>query len=258
MPGAPAIHPQHRDWGEYLAAFHDERSGITEEVLGNAHDGHLRPYAWCAEALAGRAPVLDVGCGSAPLAQVLPAGTWFGVDASEGEVATARSTGPVPIVRGRAEHLPVASGAAATVACTMALMLLQPLDDVLAELARVLEPGGSLVALLPARGPLSTRDRLRYARLLVAFRASAFTFPNDRALRDIGAALARGGFTLQSDERRRFVCDLVDEEVALAFVRSLYVRGASATRTAAAEQVARRWVGSQLGLPLRRIMATRA
>jgi SAM-dependent methyltransferase len=227
-------------------------------VLRRARSGDLDPYAWCAEALDGHAAVLDLACGSAPLVELLPAGAWVGIDASEAELTTARARGPVPVVRGRAERLPIAAGAVGAVACTMALMVVQPLDGVLAELGRVLGRGAPVVALLPSRGPLSVRDRARYARLMAALRQKVFTFPNDRALHDVDAALARHGLLIRSDERRRFVLDVVDDAVADAYIRSMYLPGVSPARAAAASRVARRWVGSQLGLPLRRIIATRA
>ena len=69
-----------------------------------------------------------------------------------------------------AGNIPLAAGIAAVVVCSMSLQILQLLDGILDEVARLLLPGSVFVALLPASGPLSLRDRTRYARLLLALR----------------------------------------------------------------------------------------
>ncbi|MGH9268768.1 MAG: hypothetical protein ACRD0D_11400 [Acidimicrobiales bacterium] len=61
--------------------------------------------------------------------------------------------------------------------------------------------------------------------------------------------------TLLADERRRFRCRLTSPDMAVTFVQSLYLPGVSPSRRQAAERVAQRWVGKELGVPLRRIVA---
>jgi len=258
-PGAGASGASARSWADYLADFHERRPGITEEVLGHARLGDLSPYGWLAEAIpeAPGRPVLDLACGSGPVAPLVP-GPWVGVDASEAELAAARGRQAGPMVRADGRALPLGPASVSSVACSMALMLMWPVGAVLGEVARVLVPGGRLVALLPARRPLSPGDVVRYARILAALRQRSLRYPNDNALEQPGPILAAAGLRLVADERARFACTITTPEVGVLCVRSLYLPGVDPARRAAAEQVARRWAGRELGLPLRRLVAVRA
>jgi len=138
----------------------------------------------------------------------------------------------------------------------MGLMIIEPLDDVLAEAARLLRPGGRMVALLPSTSPLTARDRVRHLRLQASLR-HRFGFPNDRCLERPSGILAAAGFALEHDERRRFEFQLDTPEAAELYVRSLYLPGALPTRAAAGVRTARRWEGSTLGIPLRLLVAHR-
>ena len=179
-----------------------------------------------------------------------------GLDSSPAELALAAHTGASPLVRALAADLPLADGAFAAVVCSMSLQILQPLDRTLREVARVLRPGGVFVALLPANAPLSFRDRIRYARLLVALRRSQLGYPNDGALAHPVPLFQSHGLDVVSDERYRFVFDMSTPTAGDTFVRSLYLPGSSSTRLQAAACVTRRW-HTELGIPLRRIVATR-
>jgi len=156
-----------------------------------------------------------------------------------------------------AAALAVADGCAGSVVCSMALMLVQPLEKVVSEVARVLRPGGVFVALMPSRGPLSPSDVMRYTRLLTALRKRRLDYPNDRRLEDPGALLGRHDLHLVDDRRRRFACRITTPEVGVMCVRSLYLPDIGPARLAAGERVARHWVGRDLGLPLRRVVAVR-
>ena len=57
--------------------------------------------------------------------------------------------------------------------------------------------------------------------------------------------------------RARFGLAVDTPEVGALFVRSLYLPGGPPTRVEAGTRVARRWAGHDLGIPLRRIVATR-
>jgi SAM-dependent methyltransferase len=245
-------------WDDYVESFHRQRPGITEDVLLHARAGSQTPYDWVTDALGtDDRVVIDLACGSAPLYPRVQSMGWVGLDSSEAELGRAAERGARPLIRAHADATPVVSDSAGAVICSMALMILQPIDEVLAEVRRVLRPDATFVAVVPGHGPLTLSDRMRYARLLVALRRRRLAYPNDVPLRDPRALLLRAGLQLVSDERCRFVCPITDSSVAVACVRSLYLPGEEPERIAAAERVARRWVGSELGLPLRRIVAVK-
>lgn len=146
---------------------------------------HEDSYAALAGALAAAlpglppGPLLDLACGDGALLARLCLSvdrSLLGVDLSAGELAAARARlarwggsgtaggpdGPaeaagsaprpwpaVALQRARAQALPLADGALAAVLSHMALMLMAEPPRVVAELARVLRPGGRLLALLP-------------------------------------------------------------------------------------------------------------
>ena len=247
-------------WAEYLDNFHENRPGITEDVLAHARgsDANDEPYRWLLEPLSGVAPVLDLACGSAPLwSRRAPQG-WVGVDRSAGELTRAASIGAGPLVRGDAGMLPFATAQFGGVACSMAIMLLQPFESIVAELARVLAPGGVGVLMLPGRRPLTIHDLARYARLMVLLRRTHLAYPNDRDTAHLPAALARAGLEVTSDERRRFTVRFADSGSVALFVNSLYLPGVAPERTAAAIATLQGWRDTELGVPLRRIVFRRA
>ena len=239
------------DWPAYLSDFHAAHAGITEDVLEHAVDPEGRTaYDWAAEPV-GAGRVLDLACGSAPIAARLPGREYLGLDLSAAELAVAVTKG-VRVARADATRLPLADGSVDAVVLSMALMLV-PLAPTLAEVGRVLRPGGLLVATVPHDGPLTVRDRLRYARLLLALRQSRLDYPNDAELAQPAPVLAAAGLRLDQDDARRFVCPPVDRERLLS---SLYLPGASPDRLRAASRVVRRW-DTGIGVPIRRLVATR-
>ncbi len=183
-------------------------------------------------------------------------GRWVGIDRSRSELALAAARGARPLVVADAVALPAPSAGFDTVLCTMGLMLFEPLDPMLAEIARLLRPRGRLVALLPSTKPLRLRDRARYLGLLVALRRR-LTYPNDRALSRPDTPLRRAGLFLADDRTSRFDLTIDSDEIADLFVRSLYLPGAKNEHIEAAAAVARRWVGTTISIPLRRVVAER-
>jgi len=139
-------------WSEYVRAFHGALAGITEDVLARAIAEGVTPYGWLAEPLSGAGLlVVDVACGSGPLRGQLREARWVGLDLSAAELGRAAVNGAGPLVQADVARLPVRSGAAGAVVCSMALMIIEPLDAVLSEVARVLAPGASSWRWFPSR-----------------------------------------------------------------------------------------------------------
>jgi SAM-dependent methyltransferase len=245
-------------WDDYLASFHRQRAGITEAILcrSSADDGS-DPYGWLLGDLPADGVIVDVACGSAPLAVRATSG-WIGLDRNRSELDLAVRVAPGRVLLADATAAPFRAGAADAVVCSMALMLVDDPGRVAAEIARLLRGGGRLVALLPATAPLTPRDRARYARLLAALRLPRLPFRHHRLLDDPLPPITAAGLTLVSADRRRFAYPLTGPSDAVRWLRSLYLPGLDAHRWRAAQRVVTRWTGSSIGVPLRRLVATKA
>jgi SAM-dependent methyltransferase len=243
-------------WDVYLTAFHARRPGITEAILRRALDGGGDPYAWLAEAIPGKGLVLDLGCGSAPLGQALRGRRWAGLDVSAAELAAARSGGARPLLRATASAIPLRDGSVDVVACSMSLMVTTPLPQVLAEITRVLRPGGLLAAVVPAGRPLRPGDRVVLAGLLAAL-VRAPGYPADPALRRLPALLGTHGLRIVSDDRRRFGYRLRGRAAAEQLLASLYLPGLPPARYRAAQAWLRLLAlfRAEFPVPLHRIIA---
>ena len=144
-------------WRAYVAAFHDGNAGITEEILTRSRDARgFDPYAWAAEDRCGDGPVVDVGCGSGPMAP--HCGQWIGVDTSLPELKLATERGRHPVVAASSDRLPFADGVVGTVLAVMSLMVVADPAASVREAARVLRPGGRLLVLLPAQRPRTSAE----------------------------------------------------------------------------------------------------
>jgi SAM-dependent methyltransferase len=133
-------------------------------------------------------PILDVGCGSGlMMKRFAETGPIFGVDADHGALAHCKSIGFDRLCRGNATALPFTSG---TFGFIIAADLLEHCEDdsaVLAEIYRVMSPGGMLLASVPAYGVLwSSHDvalhhKRRYLKRELADKARAAGFSVERA-----------------------------------------------------------------------------
>jgi SAM-dependent methyltransferase len=241
-------------WGSYLKTFHQDLPGITEDVLGVSISAGQTPYEWLLNAISPGSDLLDIACGSAPTLRAGWSSPWTGVDRSRAELDRARFNGGRNLATAEATELPFADRQFTSIVCSMALMLLEPIDDCLTEMVRVLSPGGDAVFLLPGGGvPLIVSDWWRWGSLLIALRQTRFRYPNDRSLQRMSAVVAPHGLTIVGDERRRFVHPIADVDAADRFIDSLYLPGITAARKSRARRLARSWVGSDIGIPLRRV-----
>ena len=124
----------HADW--WIEGFTDGADPeYTEQIL---------PLA--ASELAGSAKVLDVGCGDGQvgrLAAATGAGLVVGVDPTWNQVRVAAERGGgVHVARAGAAALPFASGTFDAVVACLVFEHIRDVDDAIAEVARVLAPGG--------------------------------------------------------------------------------------------------------------------
>jgi SAM-dependent methyltransferase len=252
------------DWDRYVTEYHDANPGITEDVLADARDdGGRSPYDWLVEGLpAGAATVVDVGCGSGPVAGMLPGIRVVGVDRSAGELARARADGRLRLLcRAEATALPVAGGCADAAVASMTLMILAPLEAVLAEVARVLRPGGTLVATVPVRaatpGPAGTPA---FADILGALGQVGAQYPEPLVGPDLRRRFAAAGLSLDRYDSAMFARTVRGPDDAARVVRSFYAPGAGPDRLAAATEELQRRVRSApvaLTYRIRRLVAHR-
>ena len=105
-----------------------------------------------AEYLGGARRVLDVGTGEGQLARHLiahGAGAAVGIDPSDAQVAVARERAGGPsYARGAADNLPFPNATFDAVVACLVFEHIVAVDAAIAEVARVLEPGGTFLFLL--------------------------------------------------------------------------------------------------------------
>ena len=247
--------PQRLDWTSYLDTFHSSRPGITEEVLARAHStAGLTPYEWIVAPIAAGVPVLDLACGSGPCVDLRAGEPWVGLDRSKEELVRARSAGRAQLVRGDATALPFRSGSFDAVVCSMALMLIQPLSRVLDEVTRVLRNGGTFAFMMPGRRPLRAADVVRYALLVRRLGRWRLQYPNDREVRSLSTLCNERGLEVVDDARERFRLPLRTTADTDQFVHSLYLPDASRAELDRGLALAARWTGTDIGIPLRRVV----
>ena len=138
-----------RDMFDAIAPRYD----LVNRVMTFRMDVGWRRRAVGSLALRPGSTVLDLACGTGDLccelasSRLLP----LGIDLSYGMLAAART--PAPLVQGDALRLPVRAAAVDGVTCGFALRNLAALEPFLAELARVLRPGGRIALLEVATPP---------------------------------------------------------------------------------------------------------
>lgn len=123
------------------------RYDLVNRVMTLGLDMRWRRSAVRALGLPGSSLVLDLACGTGDLCRELEAAGMraVGVDFSSGMLAAARTS--APLVQGDVLALPVCDGIADGITCGFALRNVVDLDRLFAECARILRPGGRLVAL---------------------------------------------------------------------------------------------------------------
>jgi SAM-dependent methyltransferase len=249
------------DWKAFVADFHRERPGVAEAVLSRAKAGDHTPYRWLARAVSADASlVVDLACGSGPMSRELaqPGRTVVGLDLSPAELALAAKRGPGPWLQADALQLPLRDGSVDVVTSSMGLVVVTPLEQVLAEAVRVLRPGGVLAAIAPALRPLGTRDLRVLTRISGRLRAKP-RFPGPVEMAGFHKTFEAAGLTRVEDKRERYHFSVRSREDAELVMSALYLPGIRRSRVEAAveylEDRLKRREAVEVAIPMRRIVA---
>lgn len=249
-------------WDEYLAAYHHEHAGITERVLSQSRaEGIGTAYEWLRAALPPDVgEVVDLACGSAPMQPLLVgASSYLGVDISEDELAIAARAGRGPLLEADALDLPLPDASVDAVVCSMGIMLLRPVERALAEVARVLRPGGMFATIRPVGTPVRAADLSLVVPLLLGLRHLP-EMPQRFSGQRFRRLLAGAGMTVIDDRAARFAHPLEDEADARLAVEALYLPHVCDDRRAdAARRLTRRArSGAEIPVAIRRTVAVRS
>jgi demethylmenaquinone methyltransferase / 2-methoxy-6-polyprenyl-1,4-benzoquinol methylase len=153
---APEALPQGDEKVRAVRAMFDAiapRYDLVNRVMTFRMDVGWRRRAVRSLALRRGSVVADLACGTGDLCVELESTglTPIGIDLSFGMLAAARTS--APLVHGDALRLPLRSGSVDGVTCGFALRNLVELPPFLAELARVVRPGGRIALLEVATPP---------------------------------------------------------------------------------------------------------
>jgi SAM-dependent methyltransferase len=249
------------DWSDYLAGFHAHRTGVVEDVLSRALRADHSPYRWLARAVSADATVVvDLASGSGPVARELarPGRTVVGLDLSGEELQLARRRGSGPLVRADARVLPFRDGSVDVVTTSLGLVVVQPLATVLAEVARVLRPGGVLAAIAPAVRPMAAADVRQLGQLNARLRAKP-RFPGPVELTGFKKSLLLHGMKVVEDKRERYRFTVTTSDDAALLLSALYLPFTPQTRVSAAldylSEAAERRGPLDIAIPVRRLVA---
>ncbi|WP_030992669.1 class I SAM-dependent methyltransferase [Streptomyces sp. NRRL S-1813] len=143
---------------EFLRTFHAVHPAVTVQAMAHGRaEGGRSSYEILRDRVAACGRVLDLGCGDGLLLELLASGeagarrALAGIDLSAEELTLARGrpgVGRADLRVARAQQLPFQDGWFDGCVSHMALMLMSEAEQVAAELARVLEPGGTLAVVV--------------------------------------------------------------------------------------------------------------
>lgn len=163
------MYPDANSVESFLSELHDLHPGLTSRAFadlpvqlgGQTYQSSYAALAAIVPLVPDSSAVLDLACGDGFLLSVLasrrqPGLRLFGVDLSAGELSEARRrTGVALLSQGRGQAMPFASAAFDFVLCHLALMLMDDVEQVLADIRRVLKPSGRLAGIVGIAGPSS-------------------------------------------------------------------------------------------------------
>lgn len=249
------------DWADYLSQFHADRPGAVEAVLSQSLAGDHTPYRWLARAISGPVrTVLDLACGSGAMSRELqaPDRTVVGVDNSAAELALAAERGPGPWLRGDIRRLPLADASVDAVTASLGLVVVPEREQVLAEVARVLKPGGVLAAIAPALRGIAARDLRVLTRVTTRLRTKP-QFAGPLEFAGFSKALTACGLRKVEDGRQRYGFWITSRADAETVMSGIYLPDTRWSRVEAAiehleDRLATRGP-FELAIPMRRVVA---
>ena len=149
------------EWSEWVKDYYREVEAydwvdVADRFLGLEAIFH-RNRAWVVRRLVrkyGSAPFLDAGCGTGLNLRHLPPGS-TGIDINPRNVAIIQKRLPQQhVVLGDVEAMPFEDYSFATVLSTEVLEHVPSTTKALAEIRRVLKPGGTFIGSTPAKSPI--------------------------------------------------------------------------------------------------------
>lgn len=199
-----------------------QRPGAIETVLTRSFGGSKTPYDWLARAVSSRAEkVLVVAAGSGGMVEQLRREGRFvlGLDWSESSIAEARKRGRDEFVQADANYLPFGPESFDAVVSDLGLAVNDNRGLMLAEVARVLRPGGMFAGLAPSMRPFNVEDFREVSRLARVMRVAPHV-PGKTEFR-MKALLARAGLQKAEDARAKFYFDVRHHDDAVQLIAGL-------------------------------------
>jgi ubiquinone/menaquinone biosynthesis C-methylase UbiE len=156
-----AIQHGSAEWSEWVKDYYRDVEtydwvDVADRFLGLEAIFH-RNRAWVVRRLIrryGKAPFLDAGCGTGLNLRNLPPGS-TGIDINPRNLALVAARLPKhDVVLADLEAMPFADASFETVLCTEVLEHVPDIAKAIAEIRRVLRPGGVLIGSTPAHSPI--------------------------------------------------------------------------------------------------------
>lgn len=199
-----------------------QRPGALDAVLSRSFGGEQTPYEWLVRVVPTTARrVLVVACGTGGLNQRLAESGRLvvGLDWSQSALAEAKHAGVGSLVQADANYLPFADETFDTVLSDIGLGVNENRDLMLAEVSRVLRPGGMFAGLAPSHRPTNLADLKTLTALGIILHRMPHV-PGESEFR-VGAVLEAAGLTKAEDSRARFYFTITGEQDAQLLLSGL-------------------------------------
>ena len=220
--------------------------------------GSRTPYDWLDRAVAASSKqVLVAVCGTGGMVERVkkPGRLVVGVDWSESSILTARRQGRRELVQADANYLPFADESFDAVVSDLGLAVNENRELMLAEIHRVLRPGGMFAGLTPSMRPLNLED----ARTLTQLARWLRVMPQVPGVTEFRAksSLRKAGLTPAEDARAKFYFEVRNRDDAKLLVAGLRSSVHTEQSRRAIDQLATRAERApiRVALPMRRLLA---